>query len=57
MLGDPDVTAEDDERMEWYEDFDPAVFDVAKATAKLQRMFRGWSGRYERRASPCTLRR
>ena len=39
MLHDPNVTTDDDERMEWYEDFDPGAFDVARADAILQRMF------------------
>jgi hypothetical protein len=39
LLRDPNLTAEDDERIEWYEDFDPNAFDVAGANAILQRMF------------------
>ncbi len=39
MLRDPDVTADDDERKEWYEDFDPNAFDVTRANAIMQRMF------------------
>jgi hypothetical protein len=38
-LRDPDLTADDDERLEWYEDFDPTSFDVDRATARLRHLF------------------
>jgi hypothetical protein len=38
-LRDPDLSADDDERLEWYEDFDPTSFEVDRATGRLRHLF------------------
>lgn len=39
-LGDPELTADDDERLEWYEDYDPESFDLQRANNWLASMFK-----------------